>query len=348
MGMSKSSTLEGTASTVEEPFPGGREVIVRAFQARHIPEEALHLMVSSLRLSSLKQYDCALRKWWNFCRRKKINPFQPSMEEVIEILAEEFKGGAAHGSLNSLRSAISLVVGPHVGQDFHIRRLFKGISELRPSRPKYDHTWDPKVVLDYFDKLDDNENMPLGLLSGKLITLLALITGQRMQTLSLIKLQNIERSQDVVQVKIPDIIKTSGRNRSQPLLLLPKYEINEKICVVRTLDNYLQRTDRIRGQVDSLFVSLKKPIREVSAGTLAKWTKNVLKASGVDTQVFSAHSTRHASTSAAKQKGLGIDSIRKAAGWSEKSKTFARFYDLPVVPDNTAFANAIYEKAVLF
>ncbi|XP_043285869.1 uncharacterized protein [Venturia canescens] len=95
----------GTASTVEEPFPGSREVIVRACQAKHIPEEALHLMISSLRLSLLKQYDCALRKWWNFCQKKKISPFQPSIEEATEILAEEFKGGAAHESLNSLRSA---------------------------------------------------------------------------------------------------------------------------------------------------------------------------------------------------------------------------------------------------
>ena len=50
----------------------------------------------------------------------------------------------------------------------------------------------------------------------------------------------------------------------------------------------------------------------------------MLHKAGVDTQ-FGAHSTRSASTSAAASKGLPIDIVLKAAGWSSAS-TFTRFY----------------------
>ena len=62
--------------------------------------------------------------------------------------------------------------------------------------------------------------------------------------------------------------------------------------------------------------------------------------SGVDVNVFSAYSTRHAATSAAKRKGVNIDIIRKTAGWTKDSETFARFYDQQVVVEADQFAEA--------
>lgn len=56
----------------------------------------------------------------------------------------------------------------------------------------------------------------------------------------------------------------------------------------------------------------------------------MLGKSGVNTDIFGAHSTRHASTSAASRNGADIESIRKAARWTVKSNVFAEFYDLPL------------------
>lgn len=55
----------------------------------------------------------------------------------------------------------------------------------------------------------------------------------------------------------------------------------------------------------------------------SRWIKNILAKSGVDTHIYSAHSTRHAATSAASRKGLSVDLIRRSAGWSQSSETFA-------------------------
>ncbi|KAJ8980421.1 hypothetical protein NQ317_018813 [Molorchus minor] len=64
----------------------------------------------------------------------------------------------------------------------------------------------------------------------------------------------------------------------------------------------------------------------------------MLNRSGLDTSRFTAHSTRHASTSAAARKGVSYDTIRLAAGWTRRSSTFANFYDRPIIEDND-FAN---------
>lgn len=65
--------------------------------------------------------------------------------------------------------------------------------------------------------------------------------------------------------------------------------------------------------------------------------------SGIDINTFSAYSTRHAATFAAKRQGVSIDLIRKTAGWSKESETFARFYNRCVISENTQFAEAVLE-----
>ena len=147
---------------------------------RGTPSESIETSMSSLSNSSFKQYDCCFKKWWNFCKERSLNPFLSSVPEILVFLSELFDNGAAHNSINCYRSAISLLVGPEMATDPRILRFFRGISKLRPSKPKYDSTWDPKIVLKYFTSLPSNEELSIKQLAKKLICLLALITGLRM------------------------------------------------------------------------------------------------------------------------------------------------------------------------
>ena len=63
----------------------------------------------------------------------------------------------------------------------------------------------------------------------------------------------------------------------------------------------------------------------VSSDTIGRWIKDTLQASGVDTGLFSAHSCRAASTTAASLKGVSLTTIVKSASWSNV-KTFKKFY----------------------
>ncbi|KAK3101648.1 hypothetical protein FSP39_005188 [Pinctada imbricata] len=65
---------------------------------------------------------------------------------------------------------------------------------------------------------------------------------------------------------------------------------------------------------DELFISTMKPHKGVSRDTISRWIKTILCLSGINIAVFTAHSTRAASTSAANKAGVPLKDILKYAG----------------------------------
>ena len=67
---------------------------------------------------------------------------------------------------------------------------------------------------------------------------------------------------------------------------------------------------------------------------LARWLKTVLSLSGIDTQVFFAHSYRGASLSSAYNKGVSLNDILKAVNWTNADSFLNHYYahasDTPV------------------
>lgn len=170
------------------------------------------------------------------------------------------------------------------------------------------------------------------MLASKLATLLALVTAHRIQTLALIQIQNIEENSEGIEIKIPLRVKTSRKDVLQPTLFLPFFRDCLDICAATTLKHYLLVTKHLRPTTsDRLFITHKKPYRQASSQSLSRWIRTMLGNSGLDTNKFSAYSTRHASVSAASRKGVQIDIIRKTAGWSATSETFGRFYKRPIL-----------------
>lgn len=260
---------------------------------------------------------------------------------MLCFLSEKFKNGASYGTLNTYRSAISLISDNKIGDNELIRRFLKGAFNKNPPRPKYSHTWDVSIVLDYLEKLDPLETLSFNQLTEKTVTLLALCTAHRAQTLASIKITNISKAGHNIHIKIDDKIKTSGPGRFQPLLVLPEFKDKPSLCVVTALNRYLQVTQNLRGQENSLFISIKKPHASVGSQTIARWIKRVLQKSGIDVSVFKAHSVRHATTSAAFAKGVSFDTIKRTAGWTNKSQVFAKFYNRPIVQEENTFANVV-------
>lgn len=270
-----------------------------------------------------------------------MHPLSDSVPMVITFLTSKFEQGLSYSSLNTMRSAISLILGSHLGTDERVARFFRGIYKLRPKKPKYDIIWDPNIVLRYLSNLSPNQDLSLELLTKKLVTLLALVTAHRIQTLSLISIENITINEANIDIKIPEMIKTSGPNKLQPNLILPFFKDNVDICPARTLLCYLDSTKIIRHNCSTLIITLRKPYHAASTASIGRWIKQVLNDSGLDTAKFTAHSTRHASTSKASEGGINIEVIRKAAGWTQRSSTFARFYNRPIVSNPNAFAEAV-------
>lgn len=119
---------------------------------------------------------------------------------------------------------------------------------LRPTRPKYDRTLDVNIAFQKIEQWFPLDELTLDCLTERLVLLLALGTAHRAQTLALIKLSNIKRSVERYEIEIPDRIKTSRPGAYQPLLRLPIFLENPKLCMVSTIDAYIKKTSRLRGE----------------------------------------------------------------------------------------------------
>jgi len=59
-----------------------------------------------------------------------------------------------------------------------------------------------------------------------------------------------------------------------------------------------------------LFIAIVKPHKPVAPCTIARWLKEMLKLSGINVGIFTAHSTRSASVSAAAYSGVTVNDIQ--------------------------------------
>lgn len=305
---------------------------------------SVDFIIDSIAQSTLKQYEGCLKKWINFATNRNYDIFDPTSANVIEFLTMRFNENASYGTLNSSRSAISLIAKRDISNDAIISRFFKGIFRRRPSAPKYSETWNIEQVLQYIENLDNLENLNLKVISEIATTLLVLVTAHRLQTIALVNIDEINVNNLGLQIKIPDRIKTSKIGKNQPLLMVPFFRERPKVCVATIILHYLKITEVIRGGNKRLFLSSVKPHNPISAQTIGHWIKSLLGKAGIDTEKFSAYSTKHASVSTAYRKGIDIDTIRRTAGWTEGSTTFARFYNRPVIETSNKYAISILSK----
>ena len=124
---------------------------------------------------------------------------------------------------------------------------------------------------------------------------------------------------DRYRITICEKLKQSKPGRHLAPIDLISFQSDKKLCVVEHLKEYLQRTKQLREEHSQLLISYVKPFKPVSKDTISRWVKQVLESAGIDINKYSAHSSRAASTSSCKAKGLSLADIMKSAGWSNSS-----------------------------
>ena len=121
------------------------------------------------------------------------------------------------------------------------------------------------------------------------------------------------------------------------------YPEDEKMWVIKHLQEYIKKTQVLRGDCSQLLVSHVKPHGPASKDTISMWCKNVLKFAGIDVSKFTAHSTHSASASILAERNVNIKDIMMSADCSNEM-TFQRYYHKPA--DNTfKFGDTILQSA---
>lgn len=96
--------------------------------------------------------------------------------------------------------------------------------------------------------------------------------------------------------------------------MINEYTPDPKLCPLTTLKEYIQKTKPLRNSAKQLFISLIRPHKALFRDTISRWTKDVLKLSGIDITTFTAHSTRAATASKANAKDVPLDVILSTIG----------------------------------
>lgn len=129
-------------------------------------------------------------------------------------------------------------------------------------------------------------------------------------------------------------IKTSKPNKRKNSIDINGYHADNAPCSFLTLIKQLKRTATLSGTERKLFVSFIQPHKGVSRDTISRWVKLGLESAGIDTSQFTAHSTRAATSSKAKERDLPLDVILATAGWGSAA-TFQKFYHKPIIQQQT-------------
>ena len=262
---------------------------------------------------------------------------------MLQFLWVLFSRGLSYSAINTARSALSAVVSidnTPIGQHRLVTRFLKSVFEQRPALPKNVVVWDASQVLNYLRSLSPVARISTKLLTLKLTMLILLLSGQRQQTVQYFDVRNMTLTYSKVSFRIGEKVKQTKVGRHVQEITFRAYAPDRRLCIVTVLKAYLQRTLLVRGKETRLLLTYGRPIHAASRATIRRWVTEVLVAAGIDTRIFTPHSTRAASTSKAAAH-VPLSTILAAAGWRTEC-TFRAYYDKPIDTSGD-FGSAVLE-----
>ena len=331
------------------PKVGGLENFRKNLANEGVSERAAGLITNARRQGSLANYESSWGKWSGWCSKQQIDPFKCSINFVLDFLAELYDLDYKYSSINCHRSAISAYHDPienvPVGQHPRVSSLMTGIFNQRPPQPRYSFVWDVEQVFSYLHNLPDNEQLSDRLLTLKLTMLLALASACRCSEIQNLDIRYMTRSATSYTFQFTKVSKSWKKGKPPPSLKFFQLESNRKLCVVSAIDIYLKRSLQWRaGSKHQLLLSTIQPHNEVAKSTISGWVKAVLENSGIDINIFKAHSSRSASTSKAKYEGCSLKDILKRGQWSGKT-TWQKHYHKSVVNSASKFQHSLFSNS---
>ena len=162
---SDTSSYEFSSPIVKKVSVDSMSCVRKCFRDKGFSELATKVIMSSWRTGTKKQYQTYISRWLQYCHRKQIDSLSAALIGVIHFLTEQYEAGLGYSSLNTARGALS-----SLGLKFEqfaagnhplVTRFMTGVYNLRPTKPKYAHTWSVDLVLKYLRTLSPVKELTL-------------------------------------------------------------------------------------------------------------------------------------------------------------------------------------------
>jgi hypothetical protein len=307
---------------------------------------------SARALSTRKLYSSKWRVFESWCLAHAVDPVNCPVGSVLEFLQDKFSAGAA---ATTLRVYVAAIAARRDSDDVPLGRhrlvssFMRGVKRLRPVRPPSFPSWDLSVVLKGLieSPFEPLESAPVRILTLKVTLLLALASFKRVGDLQALSVSEscTEFAPGLVKAflrprpgYVPKVLSTSFRSQVVVLQAFSPSSSSEGddlhlLCPVRALKTYVDRSSQWRKSLQLLvcFGAGRKGLA-ASKHTISHWVRDAISLAYEVRSLPSpldirAHSTRGVASSQALFRGVPLEDICMAAGWSSPH-TFVRFYNL--------------------
>ena len=149
----------------------------------------------------------------------------PTIHDILAYLTSMFERGLEYSTISAAKSVLSSILHipgvTAISEHPLIIRLLKGIFHVRPPRPRYELIWETDLVLTYLKGLEYSK-IPLKFLSMKLVTLLTILSGQRVSTVHRFRISQMQNTPALIIFNIPG----TRKGTSQYLFMLSLMILN--------------------------------------------------------------------------------------------------------------------------
>ena len=151
-----------------------------------------------------------------------------------------------------------------------IIKYFKGVCNLKPPTQKITFVWDVKILFSYFSHKGENDQLSDKSLTQKLLILLLLLGGQRMNTVYFFAVDRTTVTDIGVIFSPNHVLK-----HSKPGKKLDSFHYrachNKKLCIADCLKEYLKcRKLKVQTDTKALFITYGKPFRAAVIDSMRK------------------------------------------------------------------------------
>lgn len=138
-------------------------------------------------------------------------------------------------------------------------------------RPRYAEIWNVSSVLTYLKTLSPSENLDRKLLTKKQVMILALMSAQRVQSLSYLDIEHRSLLKDKPVFYIENCLKQSRPGFHVQPLVFEKYPSDENLCSFTLLNLYLKKSASLRSSSTALLISVQKPHKQDPIHSISRW-----------------------------------------------------------------------------
>ena len=320
-------------------------------------EKVIERILNSRAASTNKQYKSKWLYFTHWATESGRNPLQASLPLLSEFLVHIFnERNVSVRTVKNYRSAISFhwksLVGYEIPeQDPVLTDLFRSFQRERPIPQRHIVQWDIHLVLRYLQspRFRNGENISDKDLTLKTTFLLALASGKRRSEIHALN-KEVEWLQQGTSRAVrlsPDptfVSKThlssGGIGALKPFVIsqVPDTETasddNSQLCVVRTLECYLHRTEKYRTRNQNrLIISFQRGTdRDVKEQTISRYVKEIVVLAhsnqdpeSIDKLVVKAHSVRHVATSLKALRSCSLREVMGAGAWASTNMFLSHY-----------------------